>query len=328
MLFYKSTAEPPLVSIVIPAYQAARWIAETLDSVLAQSFSDYEIIVVNDGSPDTVELERMLEPYRERIVYLCQENRGLAGARNTGIRAARGRYIAPLDADDLWEPEFLAEQLAILEADPALDMVYADARVFGDAPEAGRTLMELSPSEGEVTFERLVTGQCTVNVCATVARREALLRAGLFDESFRRTEDFELWLRLAKLGGRIGYQRRVLGGYRRRVGSLSSDAERMVESVLRVLAKAEQYPNITPAERERIEQRRRAESARLHLHAGKKAVAGGDTEAAMRHLARANAYFHSRKLSVTILLLRVAPRLVQTLYRWRNRYVFGLATRS
>ena len=124
------TTQPPLVSVVIPAYQAARWIAEALDLVLAQTFHDYEIIVVNDGSPDTVDLERVLQRYRERIIYLCQENRGLAGARNTGIRAASGRYIAPLDADDLWEPEFLAEQVAMLEADPALDMVYADGTGF------------------------------------------------------------------------------------------------------------------------------------------------------------------------------------------------------
>ena len=236
MLFYESMAEPPLGSIVIPAYQAARWIAETLDSVLAQTFHDYEIIVVNDGSPDTVDLERVLEPYRDRIVYLCQENRGAAGARNTAIRAARGRYIAPLDADDLWEPEFLAEQVAILEADPLLDLVYAGALVFGDVPESGRTQMALSV--GEVTFARLVLEEFTVVHCATVARREALVRVGLFDELFRRSENFELWLRLAKLGGRIGYQRRVLSRYRRlrHAGSLSSDAERMGESVLRVLA--------------------------------------------------------------------------------------------
>ena len=324
MVSGKSMMAPPLVSVVIPAYQAARWIAETLDSVLAQTFHDYEIIVVNDGSPDTVDLERALEPYRKRIVYLRQENRGPAGARNTAIRAARGRYIAPLDADDQWEPEFLAEQVAILEADSSLDLVYAGVRVFGDAPDAGRA--KFASSEGEVTFARLVLEEFTVAHCATVARREALVRVGLFDESFGHAEDFELWLRLAKFGGRIGYQRRVLSRYRRRAGSLNSDDERMGGSVLRALAKAEQYPDITPAERECIEQRRRVEKARLDLIAGKKAVAAGDAEAAMRHLARANASFQSRKLSATILLLRFAPHLVRTIYRWRNRYIFGRAT--
>ena len=154
------------MSVVIPAYRAAQSIPATLDSVLAQTFSDYEIIVVNDGSPDTVQLERVLEPYRARIAYYRQENQGPAGARNTGIQLARGKYIAPLDCDDLWEPGHLAAQLAVLEGDPSIDMVYADARIFGDGQGRGRTVMELCPSEGEVTFESLVMRQCTVPFAA------------------------------------------------------------------------------------------------------------------------------------------------------------------
>ena len=222
--------KPPLVSVIIPAYRAAKWISTTLDSVLAQTFTDYEITVVNDGSPDTEELERVLEPYRHRIRYLCQENQGLSGARNTGIRASSSRYIAPLDADDIWEPEHLAAQIAVLEANPSIDVVYADARLFGDIPNAGRTLMELSPCEEEITFERLVTRQCIVPVCVSVARRESLLRAGLFDPALRRTEDFDLWLRILQQGGRMTCQRRVLGRYRRHSDSLSSDAVAMTEA--------------------------------------------------------------------------------------------------
>lgn len=316
------------MSVVIPAYQAAPWIGAALDSVLAQTLRDYEIIVVNDGSPDTAELEQVLAPYRDRILYLRQENQGLSGARNAGIRAARGRYIAPLDADDIWEPEHLAAQVAVLEADPSLDVVYADARIFGDVPEAGRTVMELCPSEGEVTFERLVLGLSTVHVCVTVARREALLRAGLFDTTFRRTEDFELWLRILKQGGRIGYQRRVLGRYRKHAGSLSADPVPMIESVLRVLAKAEQYPNLTPAERQSIERRRQAERANLELQKGKQAFAAGDAAAAIGHLARANAHYQSRKLTLVVMLLRVAPRLLQALHHLRDRYIYRLHAQS
>jgi len=319
----------PLVSVVIPAYQAAQWITAALDSVLAQTLRDYEIIVVNDGSPDTAALEKVLAPYRDRILYLCQENQGPASARNTGIRAARGRYIAPLDADDIWEPEFLAAQITMLEADPTLDLVYADARVFGDVPEAGRTVMELSPqTDGEVTFERLVLGECTVHVCVTVARREALLAAGLIDTAFRRAEDFELWLRLLDHGGRIGYQRRVLGRYRKHPGSLSADPALMIESVLRVLDKASGYPNLTPVERQSIERRRAAEHAKLDLHAGKQAARGGDAAAAIAHLTRANAYYQSRKLAAVVLLLRVAPRLLQAIYHWRDRHIYRLPTHT
>src|ERR1035438_221584 len=95
----------PLVSVIIPAYRAAASIAATLESVLAQTFRDYEIIVVNDGSPDSEAVETALEPYRARIVYLRQQNQGPGGARNTGILTARGKYIALLDADDVWYPE-------------------------------------------------------------------------------------------------------------------------------------------------------------------------------------------------------------------------------
>src|ERR1017187_1702587 len=101
----------PLVSVIIPAYRAAQSIAATLGSVLAQTFKDYEIIVVNDGSPDSEELEKALEPYRDRIIYLRQENQGPGGARNTGILTASGQYVALLDADDIWAPEHLAAQL-------------------------------------------------------------------------------------------------------------------------------------------------------------------------------------------------------------------------
>jgi len=324
----ESAGIAPLVSVIIPAYQVAQYIAATLDSVLAQTFKDYEIIVVNDGSPDTGELEKVLAPYRERITYLRQENQGTAAARNTGIRAARSKYIAVLDADDLWAPEHLAVQLAVLEADPSIDMVYADARIFGDVPEAGRTLMELSPSAGHVTFERLVTRQCTVHVCVCLCRRETLLRAGLFDPALRRVEDIDMWLRIARQGGRIAYQRRVLGCYRRRVGSLSTDQAAMFETYLVVLAKAARDPSLTAAEREVLERQCTVERASLELRKGKDALLAGDAEAAASHLKRANAQYKSLKLAAVLMLLRVAPGFLRALHRWRERHVYKLKTQS
>ncbi|MGA2579250.1 MAG: hypothetical protein ABSH24_24830 [Bryobacteraceae bacterium] len=92
-------------------------------------------------------------------------------------------------------------RLAVLEADRSIDVVYADARIFVDVPDAGRTVMELSPSAGAVTFERLVTRQCTVPICVSVLRRSTLLRAGLFDPALRGVEDIDMWLRIARKGG-------------------------------------------------------------------------------------------------------------------------------
>jgi GT2 family glycosyltransferase len=318
----------PLVSVIVPAYRVTESIAATLDSVLAQTFTDYEIIVVNDGSPDTEELESVLAPYRDRIVYLRQENQGLSGARNTGIRAARGKYIAPLDADDMWDPEHLAAQVAVLEAEPPIDLVYADARIFGDLPEAGKTVMDLCPSAGEVTFERLVARQCTVHVCVTVCRREALIRAGLFDPDLRRVEDIDMWLRISRQRHRIVYQRRVLGSYRRRAGSLSSDRVAMLEAFLTVLAKAASEPQLTAAQREAVAHQCAVERASLDLERGKRAFLAGDAEGAVRHLTQARAQRKSLKLAAVLMLLRVTPSFLRTLYQWRYRHVYSLKTPS
>ncbi len=165
----------PTVSVIMPAYNVARYIGDALESVFAQTFKDFEVVVVNDGSPDTEELERVLADYRGRVVYLKQENRGVSAARNAGIRAARAPFVAHLDPDDLWEPDYLASQLAVFDQDPSIDVLYPDALIFGDSPEAGLRFMDWCRSEGEVTVESLFAERCHV-MCSVTARREALLR--------------------------------------------------------------------------------------------------------------------------------------------------------
>lgn len=308
----------PLVSVIIPAYQASEFIAATLDSVLGQSFKNYEIIVVNDGSPDTTQLEAVLAPYRGLITYIPQENQGPSGARNTGIRIARGQYVALLDADDLWDPGHLATQLSLLQSDSSLDMVYADARIFGGVPEQGHTVMEFCPSEGEVTFDSLVTRRCTVHICVSMVRRQALLDAGLFDPTFRGTEDIDMWLRLARRGGHIAYQRRVLGSYRRRPGSLSADPARLIEGLMAVLDKAARDPRTTPAESDLIRHQLRLHRARLAVEKGKQALLAGDTSGAIGYLKQANSHYKSAKLALVLLGLRLSPRLLRAVYLWRD----------
>jgi glycosyltransferase involved in cell wall biosynthesis len=320
-----SESSAPLVSVIIPAYQVSQYIAGALDSVLTQSFKNYEIIVVNDGSPDSDDLERVLEPYRHKIIYIRQENQGLAGARNSGIRAAHGQYIAPLDADDIWEPNHLQAQLEVLRADPSIDVVYADARIFGNVRDNGRTVMELCPSEGEVTFERLISRQCTVHICVCVIRRDTLVRVGLFDPAFRRNgEDIDLWLRIVGQGGRIVYQRRVLGRYRRQGSSMSADRVSALEAFLAVLAKAAANPNRTASERGAIERQCRLESAQLSLEKSRRAFLLGDTDTAMGNLVLANAYYHSAKLALVGWILPIAPQFLRRLYRWRDRHIYKL----
>jgi glycosyltransferase involved in cell wall biosynthesis len=316
----------PAVSIIMPAYRAAAYIADALDSVFAQTFKSYEVIVVNDGSPDAAELERVLEPYMERIVYIRQENRGLSGARNTALRAARGRFIALLDADDIWLPNYLEAQTALMLADSSLDVLYPDAEVFGDAPEAGQRFMEMCPSTGDVTFESLVRQECNVMICA-MARHETVLRVGLFDESLRSSEDFDLWLRIVKAGGRIAYHREVLVRYRKRRGSLSSDPVWMCRHILMVLEKAERNLELNREEREALLQATARFRAMQRFHEGKRAFFEGDAKGAIEGLEEANSYLRSRKISLMLMLMKFAPRLMLRAYDMRDRHVFGASTK-
>lgn len=319
--------QPPVVSVIVPAYRVSAYICAALDSVLAQTFRDYEIIVINDGDPETEDLESVLGPYRDRIVYLKQENRGPAGARNTGIRTARGRLIALLDPDDMWEPEHLASQVSVLEHETAADAVYADARIFGDVPEAGRTIMDLSPSKGQVTFERLVTRACTVVTSTTVVRRDTVIRAGFFDESVRSSEDIDLWLRIVLQGGRIVYRSKVQARYRRCLGSLSSDPIRMLTNWIGVLQKVRQLPNVSEAQQQIVERQIAFEQASLHRYEGKRAFFQGNVEEAIAHLNEANRHLHERKLALVVMLLRIAPGFLKAAYQFRDRLIYRSDTR-
>src|SRR5258707_1904027 len=215
------------ISVVIPAYNVAAFIAETLESVFAQSFTEFEVIIVNDGSPDTQEFELAIMPYRERVRYLKQENRGAGAARNTGLHAALGELIAFLDADDLWSPDYLKEQLKFIR-EYGCDLACADAMIFGVSADAGRSymdsLMESAPPTGLVTFLELVNADRSLITSGVVVRRDLVLEVGLFDEALRNAQDFDLWLRLARTGPRLAYQRKVLLSYRSRPNSLSADA--------------------------------------------------------------------------------------------------------
>jgi len=311
--------DTPAVSIVMPAYRVAHYISAALDSVLAQTFSDYEIIVVNDGSPDTVELERVLEPYRGRIIYIKQENRGPSGARNAAIRRARGVYVALLDSDDVWLPDYLTEQMKILRDDPSADLVYADAQLFGDSVLAGQTFMQTAPSQGAVTFESLARWECCVITSCTVARRQSLIDAGLFDENFVRSEDFDLWLRLAHCGGRLIYQRRVLARHRLHEASLAADSTRMFESQIEVFRKMADTLPLSLQEQKLIETQIASCEAHIALEKGKRRFARGDYEQAIEFISRANDFFRRRRLHLALLGMRIAPRLLHHLYLMRHR---------
>jgi glycosyltransferase involved in cell wall biosynthesis len=307
-------AEDTLVSVVIPAYNVADFIAHALDSVFAQTYRNFEVVVVNDGSPDTPALEAALAPYRDRITYVAQENGGPSAARNAGIERTRGELVAFLDGDDMWFPENLAVQVARANADPELAVIHADARVIGDPTTSGMTLRQLNRSGGKASFTTIVSERYTLTTSCTVVRRSWLDRVGRFDPALRRSEDFDLWLRIAHAGGRFDGSTRVLTHYRRHARSTSADLWAMADAVLRVLDKCERTMRLTETERAAVHAARRRQEAEKHFIEGKRALMQRDFRRARRSIQEANTVINSRKLSLVTYGLLVTPRLMRWLY--------------
>ena len=302
------------VSVIIPAYESSLFIARTLASVFAQTHTGFEVIVVNDGSPDTDALLQAIEPWRERLVYLSQPNAGAGAARNAGISAAHGRYLAFLDADDLWREDFLERQLGFLAAHPEVDLVYCDALLAGDSPLAGRRFMDTAPSDGEVTLEALITQRCTVLTSGVMTKRTAVASAGLFDPAIRRGQDFDLWLRLAHAGYRLAYQREPLVTRQIHADSLSGDAVAELERARHVLEALPRKVPLIAATRDALERRVRTLRAATELERGKQRFRDRDFAGARRHLRASAALALRWKLRAAVLALTLVPRLLHRVY--------------
>ncbi len=306
----------PRVSVVIPAYNVAEYIGETLESATAQRFKDHEILVVNDGSPDTPQLERAIRPFLQNIVYLKQPGLGAGAARNTGIKHARGEIIALLDGDDVWLPDFLASQITFLGK--GYDMVYCDAYQFGMRSALRQTFMETAPSDGEVDAAALLDFRCNVITSGTVANKVALIRAGLFEQERTLAHDFHLWVRMAKTGARIGYQRKQLLKYRVHLASLSGDSVNRVKREIDVFKRIRETIQLNATETAILEKRLAGLEADLHVEHGKAFLLNEEFQNAYDSFVAANVHRHSFKLTAIGWLTRLAPRVMLNHYRNRR----------
>lgn len=198
----------PRVSVIIPTYQRAHLICESIDSVLAQTYQDLEIIVVDDESTDGT--GEVVAKYGERVRYIYQENHGsssiqdtgsrAARTRNIGCQAARGELIAFLDSDDLWLPEKLTLQVPLFDQDSEVGLVYCDLSYFdadGSIDRPSRFNAH-PPLSGNVLREMFVQG-CPMHTSTVVIRSQCFDKVGLFDEDLSYYEDQDLWFRLAKM---------------------------------------------------------------------------------------------------------------------------------
>ena len=304
----------PRVSIIIPSYNTAHLIAACLDSIFAQTFQDFETIVVNDGSPDTPELERVLQPYLDRIVYIKQTNKRAAGARNTAIAQARGEFLAFLDSDDTWLPNHLEAQMKLFESDPAYCLVYANAVLVGD-PTRHVEFMERCPSFGEAGFEAQVVERCQIPVSTVVARKVAVVKAGGFDETLARCDDYNMWLRTAFYGGKVGYSRQVQARLADgRPGSLGLSRAKMAEAYWLILEKADKDLPLNPAQRKLVRDRAAQIHAKYLLEDGKLHLSARDFPKARERFSEANHYLRKAKLSLVLFGLKVAPNATSRLF--------------
>jgi glycosyltransferase involved in cell wall biosynthesis len=221
--------ENPLVSVIIPSYNSRRWIARAIDSVMAQTYKNIEIIVVDDGSADeTREFIRENYGSNDRVRYLFQPNSGVSRARNQGIEQAKGDLISFLDADDWLLPEKVARQVEFLRAHPEYQIAYCDFWNAYDregpleVPTGGWLIKGVS---GQILPDLLA--RTVVIMHATLVRRECLEKGGSFREDLPYAEDWEFWMRLAGLGYQFGFlPDRDIVYYIRR-GSRSTDNYRV-----------------------------------------------------------------------------------------------------
>jgi glycosyltransferase involved in cell wall biosynthesis len=229
----------PLVSVIVPVFNRQRWLPEALTSVFAQTFDDYELIVVDDGSTDQSRLVAMraVERHPGRCHIRSISNSGVATARNTGMVAARGQYIAFLDSDDAWLPNHLERAMDAFNLDPDLGLVHANIERIDAAGEPlGIPIRHWQVIEH--AFEAIALRHEHVACSTVIVSRDAIEAVGKFDERFDRLgcEDRDLWLRIADRY-RIRYLPHVGARYRDHATGLSADLPRMQEARRLLIAK-------------------------------------------------------------------------------------------
>lgn len=233
----------PAVSVVIPAYNHARFLKGTIESALAQTWRDYEIVVVDDGSKD--DTAAVAAQFGAAIRYVYQANKGMAATRNTALRHATGDIISFLDDDDLWLPDYLATVMAHFQADSDLAAVHTGYQLTSD--EEGRDFPGHSSRTVPATelYDTLIEGGFFPPSSVSV-RRKILDVVGVFDEGLQGYADWELWLRICREHKFIGIPDELIK-YRIHAGGLSSNVQHMTEDRLKAIRKHFGPPDDDPA---------------------------------------------------------------------------------
>jgi glycosyltransferase involved in cell wall biosynthesis len=231
------------ISVIIPSYNQGRYVAETVESVLTQTHSEYEIIVVDDGSTD--DTRTRLTPYIDRIQYIYQANRGLSGARNTGFAASKGEYVLFLDSDDLLHSDALERLSHVLDESPDDGLVYC---AWQQINANDKSIMgEVHPRQSGQVLKALLLREFFFFGSSALIRCSVLERVGAFDESLSWGDDADMWLRIGLAGWSFGYIDEPVLQYRVHNASMTASVSlRQIEGWQAGLRKFFASPNLSP----------------------------------------------------------------------------------
>ena len=308
--------EVPSVSVIVPAYGAAHWLGEALESLQAQTIGTWEALVVDDGDPAVADA---VGPFAgdPRIRLVRTKHGGASAARNRGIALARARYVSMLDADDRYRPDYLERMVRAIADDQGLGFVTSDAVFFGAPRFAGKLFSELEPQNGAITLERVVRRQFKI-FGSSIVRRDALVAAGGYDEQLQAAEDMELWIRLLAAGWKSARVDAPLVEYRRHAGSLSADSLALARADVLMYGKVVTLLAGRP-EAEAAKEMRRAAGRRLRGERGFAAIGRGRIKPGVALLRASGIAARSRKWPLALLAFRIAPPLAEPVLRFYMR---------
>ena len=309
----------PAVSVVVPCYNVAAYLAEAVQSVAAQEFADFKVIIVDDGSPDDIAgaAAPFLADPRFRLTRIA--NRGLPGARNHGIALSTAPLIALLDGDDRFRPGYLRHMVGALAAHPDAAFATCDAISFGAMATAGERFSERYPQASPVTLERLLRRETHIFGLCTI-RRSVLDSVGGYDETLGASEDLDLWLRILAGGAHGVVVNQPLVDYRRHASSLSANRSLLMQTTTRAFAKVLETLGDSPLAS--LAQSRRDEAAAIAgFEQGIDVVLAGEPARGVSQMRDSGYRSGNWKWGIAFSLFRLIPALappVLALYRQRR----------
>ena len=236
------------VDVIMPTYNGARWISQAVQSVLGQTHKELKLYIVDDGSTDdTAKYAKGLSD--ERVTYIYQDNAGAAYARNTGIKASNSEFVAFLDADDFWTPDKLEKQLAVMDKDPEVGLVYGHHYIEDEDGIIQRNLRIYKRGyiADELAGGNFIAGSASM----ALVRRSVLDKIGLFREDFVNGEDWEMWLRIA-MQSKVDFVPEILATIRQHPENSQNNLQKMADGLVYAYSVMKRELPLTPLQRKRV----------------------------------------------------------------------------